>query len=35
MRHKDGLVEHGNFHNCPVLRMSEMPKVEVRMLPST
>jgi isoquinoline 1-oxidoreductase subunit beta len=32
---KDGLVEQGNFHKYPVLRMSEMPKVEVHILPST
>jgi isoquinoline 1-oxidoreductase beta subunit len=32
--HKDGVVEQGNFHNYPVLRMSEMPKVEVHILPS-
>ena len=31
---KDGHVEQGNFHNYPVLRMSEMPKVEVHILPS-
>jgi isoquinoline 1-oxidoreductase beta subunit len=31
---KDGQVEQGNFHNYPVLRMSEMPKVEVHILPS-
>jgi isoquinoline 1-oxidoreductase subunit beta len=32
---KDGMVEQGNFHNYPVLRMSEMPKVEVYIMPST
>jgi isoquinoline 1-oxidoreductase subunit beta len=32
---KDGLVEQGNFHNYPVLRMSDMPKVEVHLMPST
>ena len=31
---KDGRVEQGNFHDYPVLRMSEMPKVEVHILPS-
>jgi isoquinoline 1-oxidoreductase subunit beta len=31
---KDGMVEQGNFHNYPVLRMSEMPKVEVYIMPS-
>jgi isoquinoline 1-oxidoreductase subunit beta len=30
-----GRVEQGNFHNYPLLRMSEMPKVEVYVLPST
>lgn len=33
--HKDGKVEQGNFHDYPVLRMAEMPKVEVHILPST
>ena len=32
--YKDGVVEQGNFHNYPVLRMSEMPRVEVHILPS-
>jgi len=32
---KDGRVEQGNFHDYPVLRMSEMPKVEVVIMPST
>ncbi|MDP3690598.1 xanthine dehydrogenase family protein molybdopterin-binding subunit [Bradyrhizobium sp.] len=32
--YKDGVVEQGNFHNYPVLRISEMPKVEVHILPS-
>ncbi len=32
---KDGRVEQGNFHDYPVLRLSEMPKVEVHILPST
>jgi isoquinoline 1-oxidoreductase beta subunit len=32
---KDGRVEQGNFHDYPVLRMSEMPKVEVHIVPST
>jgi isoquinoline 1-oxidoreductase beta subunit len=31
---KDGRVEQGNFNDYPVLRMSEMPKVEVHILPS-
>jgi isoquinoline 1-oxidoreductase beta subunit len=33
--HKDGVVEQGNFHNYPMLRMPDMPKVEVHILPST
>ena len=32
---KDGRVEQGNFNDYPVLRMSEMPQVEVHILPST
>lgn len=32
---KDGRVEQGNFNDYPVLRMSEMPKVEVHIMPST
>ena len=32
---KDGRVEQSNFHNYPVLRMSEMPRVEVHLLAST
>jgi isoquinoline 1-oxidoreductase subunit beta len=32
---KDGKVEQGNFQDYPVLRMSEMPKVEVHILTST
>ncbi|MGK6310629.1 molybdopterin cofactor-binding domain-containing protein [Variovorax sp. DT-64] len=31
---KDGRVEQGNFHDYPVLRMAEMPKVEVHIIPS-
>jgi isoquinoline 1-oxidoreductase beta subunit len=31
---KDGRVEQGNFNNYRVLRMSEMPKVEVHIVPS-
>ena len=33
--YKDGHVEQGNFNDYPVLRMSEMPQVEVHILPST
>ena len=32
--HKGGQVEQGNFNDYPVLRMAEMPKVEVHILPS-
>ena len=29
---KEGVVEESNFHNYPVLRMAEMPTVEVHMV---
>lgn len=32
---KDGRVEQGNFDSYPVLRMNEMPKVEVHIVPSS
>jgi len=32
---KDGRVEQGNFHDYPLMRMNEMPQVEVHILPST
>jgi isoquinoline 1-oxidoreductase subunit beta len=31
---KDGRVEQDNFNNYRVLRMNEMPKVEVHIVPS-
>jgi len=32
---KDGMVEQGNFNSYDVLRINEMPKVEVHIVPST
>jgi isoquinoline 1-oxidoreductase beta subunit len=33
--HKDGRVQQGNFNDYPVLRISQMPKVEVHIVPSS
>jgi isoquinoline 1-oxidoreductase beta subunit len=32
---KDGLVEQSNFHDYKVLRMPQMPRIEVHVVPST
>jgi len=31
---KDGAVEQSNFHDLPILRIDEMPAVEVSIIPS-
>lgn len=34
LRIEDGVVNQSNFHDYPVLRMGEMPKIEVHIVPS-
>jgi isoquinoline 1-oxidoreductase beta subunit len=31
---RDGMVEQSNFHDYPVVRMNQMPKIEVHIVPS-
>jgi isoquinoline 1-oxidoreductase beta subunit len=32
--YKQGCVQQSNCHDCPILQMSEMPEVEIHVVPS-